>query len=202
MITLKRFRRLEQAVLDAGYAEVIEWSETVAAPGDADEFAAQAIYVICNSGMKNSVAQLIYDRCMGALRNAQSTTAVFGHPGKAVAIDRIWQQREALYAGYCAAEDKLDFCAGLPWIGPVTKYHLTKNFGADSAKPDVHLDRLAARDRCSAQTLCKRLARLTGYRIATIDTILWRACADGFLDSRTYEVHGWKAATKRLRRPS
>ena len=42
--------------------------------------------------------------------------------------------------------------------------------------------------------MCQRLARQTGYREATIDTILWRACADGFLDSRDYLADGWDAA--------
>ena len=35
---------------------------------------------------------------------------------------------------------------------------------------------------------------MTGYRIATVDSILWRACADGVVNSRAYEVEGWKAA--------
>ncbi|GMN03051.1 hypothetical protein MTsPCn3_17820 [Erythrobacter sp. MTPC3] len=82
----------------------------------------------------------------------------------------------------------------MPWIGPITVYHLAKNLGADVAKPDVHLERLARGDKTTSQTLCRRLSRWTGYRVATIDTVLWRACANGFLHSPTYERHGWVAA--------
>jgi hypothetical protein len=133
MITLKRFRRLEKDLREAGYRDVIDWSETVVGPASAEEFAEATIYVICNSGMKNSVAQLIYGRCVEALRQGRSATTVFGHPGKAMAIDQVWTARERLYAEYLAAEDKLAFCAELPWIGPVTKHHLCKNFGVDTA---------------------------------------------------------------------
>jgi hypothetical protein len=171
-------------------------AEAVQAPASADAFAEQAIYVICNSGMNNRVAQIIHDRCMGALKQGSSATTVFRHPGKASAIDQIWERREELFAAYSEAADKLEYCALLPWIGPVTKHHLSKNFGMNTAKPDVHMERLAKRDRCSTQTLCRRLARKTGYRVATIDTILWRACADGYLDSRRYEHQGWRAAYK------
>ena len=126
----------------------------------------------------------------------QSASSVFGHPGKAPAIDWIWERRHELFEHYGAAEHKLAFLETLPWIGPVTRYHLAKNLGADEAKPDVHMERLARRDRTSTRTLCRRLARQTGYRIATIDSILWRACADGLLKSRVYEAEGWKAAFK------
>ena len=77
---------------------------------------------------------------------------------------------------------------------PTTKYHLAKDLGVDVAKPDVHLARLATRDRTTVARICARLARQTGYRMATIDTILWRACATGILDSKRYELEGWRAA--------
>ena len=91
------------------------------------------------------------------------------------------------------------YCAGLPWIGPVTKFHLAKNLGLDFAKPDVHLARLAAAERTTVDELCERLAAQTGYRVTTIDSVLWRACADGYLDSASYRVGGWEAATEKLR---
>lgn len=33
-----------------------------------------------------------------------------------------------------------------------------------------------------------RRAQETGYRIATVDTVLWRACANGVINSRTGEI--------------
>ena len=63
--------------------------------------------------------------------------------------------------------------------------HLAKNCGLNLAKPDRHLEKLAARAGVTTQALCDRLAAETGYRAATIDTILWRACATGALNPDT-----------------
>ena len=107
----------------------------------------------------------------------------------------LWlKPREILFAAYRAHEDKIAFLGEIPWIGPITSYHLEKNLGGDHAKPDVHMERLARRDRTTAHRLCEGLARESGFRVATIDTILWRACADGLLDSARYELDGWTAA--------
>ena len=188
MITAADFGRLRVA-MGAQAAEDIAWAEALAAPPDAVEFAEETIFVICNSGMRFTVARQIYDRCMSALYEGRPVMSVFGHKGKAAAIERIWAEREALHRGFLAAVDKVEFLVALPWIGDITKFHLAKNFGVDVAKPDVHLQRLADREGCTAQALCERLAGETGFRVATVDTVLWRACATGFLNSRTGELH-------------
>jgi hypothetical protein len=196
MITIGRFRLLEAELRERGYGRLIEWSETIAAPANAEEFAERSIYVICNSGMRVTVAAEIYTRCIEALKEHGSVASALGHVGKASAIDRIWEERESYFAAFLGSSDQLAYLQTMPWIGPVTRHHLAKNLGADRAKPDVHLQRLARRNRTSVERLCARLARQTGYRVATIDTILWRACADGILDSTAYEAHGWQAAVK------
>jgi hypothetical protein len=194
VITLKRFRRIEAAVREAGFDDVIIWSEAVPPPVSARGFANETIYVICNSGMKMTVAAPIHQRCMRALRRGLSAGTKFGHPGKVGAIDYIWANRKALFRAYRAADDKVAFCETLPWIGPITKYHLAKNFGVDAAKADVHLDRIAKADGETAYEMCERLAKLTGHKVAVIDTILWRACSEKILDSRHYAKHGWKGS--------
>jgi hypothetical protein len=194
VITLKRFRRIEALLWQTGYGEGIEWSENIPEPIHADAFAREAVYVICNSGFRNSVAVPIVERIMKALKAGRSAATEFGHAGKHQAIDHVWAERKALFAGYLDADDKVAFLLALPWIGKVTVYHLIKNLGGDYPKPDVHMERLARRDRTTTRKLCARLARQTGYRVATIDTILWRACAEGLLNSKTYEKEGWTAA--------
>lgn len=184
MIALDDFNRIVIALGDVGQQD-IAWSESLCPPPDAETFALEVIFVICNSGMKNTVARGIYDRCTKAVAAGKSSGTVFGHKGKASAIDLIWRDRERLFRDYLAAADKLDFCRRLPWIGPITCYHVAKNFGADVSKPDVHLQRLADQHGCTAQELCADLARQTGYRTATVDTLIWRACANGIIDSKT-----------------
>ena len=166
----------------------IQWCENITEPVDADHFAEEAIFVICNSGMKNTVARGIFTKCIKVLHEGTPVFDVFKHPGKAAAIEAIWRDRTELLSSYIAATDKLAFCESLPWIGGITKYHLAKNFGADVAKPDVHLQRLADREGCTVQELCSRVAAEVGLRAATVDTILWRACANGALNSRTGEL--------------
>lgn len=183
-ITEHDLRELIQTMGDQAAAD-IEWAENLGPPTHADDFALETLFVICNSGMKSTVARGIFERCRAALLAGKPVIEVFGHQGKAAAMERIWRDREALLAGYLAAADKLAFCESLPWVGPITRYHLAKNFGADVAKPDVHLQRLADLERCTAQALCERLAAAIGLRVATVDTLIWRACANGHLDSRT-----------------
>lgn len=182
--------RIIEALGDVGQSD-IEWAEAIELPSSADDFALEAIFVICNSGMKNTVARGIFNRVRAELQAGNRVSPgvrimmglqpVFGHVGKARAIDTIWDNRDGYFGSYMAASDKVEFCGSMPWIGNVTKYHLAKNFGADVAKPDVHLQRLADREGCTAQSLCERLAAASGYRVATVDTLLWRACANGIV---------------------
>lgn len=171
-------------------ADDIEWAEALDIPANPEVFALETVFVICNSGMKNTVAQGIFMKCEAALLAGKPVIDVFKHAGKVGAIENIWANRERLLKEFLAAPDRMAFLESLPWIGGITKYHLAKNFGVDVAKPDVHLQRLADREACTAQDLCERLAAETGWRVATVDTLLWRACANGVMDSRTGVIKG------------
>lgn len=160
-ISRELFARIDRALRKAGYAAAIEWSENVRLPASAADLAAEAIYVICNSGMSNRAAVPIFERCMAALRAGKSAGTVFRHREKVAAIDEIWQRRRSLFRKLRNADDLIEFSARLPWLGPVTKFHLAKNLGADVAKPDVHLNRLADREGVTAQQLCERLGKET-----------------------------------------
>ena len=197
MIDAAMFSKIELAsrALRAGPSQfdlgpMIEWQENVQAPADADVFARETIYVICNSGMRHTVARKIFDKVIAAVSEGRSARDVFGHPGKAEAINRIWREREPLFHSFFGCRDdaaRLTFLADLPWIGAITKFHLAKNFGVDVAKPDVHLVRLAAASGETVEAMCARLALETSYRRATVDLILWFACARGVIDSRAPE---------------
>jgi hypothetical protein len=177
---------LVQRLRAAGYADDdIAWAESLTEPTNATDFALEIIFVICNSGMRFTVARGIYDRVRFALLHGGSATTAFGHAGKANAINYVWRLKHSLFGDYFAAADKLAFIEALPWIGGITKYHVAKNFGLPYAKPDVHLERLARTFDTTPQALCEELAKASGYKVATIDTLLWRAAAIGILDTRT-----------------
>lgn len=169
-------------------ARDIAWADACREPDDADDFALEIAYVICNSGMKNTVARRIYNAVAAELQAGRSAAGVFGHKGKAAAIDQIWRDRARLMAEYLGAPDKLAYARMLPWVGEITCYHVVKNFGAQVAKPDVHLQRLADAEGVTPQQLCERLAAETGHSVPAIDTVLWRACANGVLNSRTGRI--------------
>lgn len=75
--------------------------------------------------------------------------------------------------------DPINKLQSLPYIGPITSWHLAKNLGLDVAKPDRHLVRvsqsLGFRD---ANHLCRELAASTGEQAKVVDIIVWRYIAD------------------------
>src|SRR3546814_13315753 len=88
-----------------------EWSSDVCSSDlHAEEFAAETIFVICNSGMKHTVARKIFDKCMEAIANGVSCATVFGHKGKSAALDHIWANRTQLFADHLAAPDNIQYC--------------------------------------------------------------------------------------------
>lgn len=181
---LARYKEVKSQIEAAGFSEEIEWAQTVTPPNNAEEFAQEAIYIICNSGMRWTVARKIFDSIMPLIYSGKSAAGAFGHKGKVSAIDHIWENRRDLFDSYCkiyTEAERLEYIAQLPWIGPITKYHLAKNFGVDCAKPDRWLVRLADHFQTDPHTLCARLSSESGDRIATVDLVLWRAAERGIL---------------------
>lgn len=189
MISPSEFSKIVGELRLRGFADDdIAWSENIGPPANADEFALEIIFVICNSGMQNKVARKIFERVSAALAVGNRVSEVFGHKGKVAAIEALWRDRDTAFAAYMAAPDKIAHLGGLPWIGNITKYHCAKNFGVDCAKPDVHLQRLADLHATTPQDLCAALAAETGLKVATVDLLLWRACAEGVVNSRTGQM--------------
>lgn len=72
----------------------------------------------------------------------------------------------------------------LPFIGKITAYHLAKNLGAKTAKPDRHLSRLAlSLGFTHPQELCLYIAKETGDPVCVIDIVLWRYLEQGYTSS-------------------
>jgi hypothetical protein len=187
-LTAARVREIIAELARRGYGDDIQWAETCAPPVDADKFARELVFVICNSGMKNTVARGIFERVVDALEGDQRRPVieVFKHPGKAAAIDRIWHDRSTLFAIFNACKTdqaRIDFLGGLPWIGEVTKFHAARNFGVDCVKPDIHLQRIADHHGVTPHQLCARLAAELGLRIGTMDAVLWRAGEQRVIDT-------------------
>lgn len=149
-------------------------------------FFQQYAWVVINAGMKNQVAEKIYERFM-----SKANFSAIGHEGKRKAIRKMYDDHkevfEALHELYYVQRDIkqiLDYLERLPWLGPITKYHMARNIGIDCAKPDRHLLRLAVhleyskdeRDLDGVQAMCEAISKATGDRVGTVDVILWRFC--------------------------
>lgn len=183
-MTPERYQEVRAAVVAAGHADEIDWAQNVKAPATPEDFAGEAIWVILCSGMKEQIARMISEKVWAAIHDGRPVSTVFGHAGKAAAIDTIWRDRAKLFRNFQFANDKVEFCKRLPWIGDITKWHLAKNYGVDVAKPDVHLVRVASHYGTTPAKLCERLAAASGDRIATVDLVIWRACNLGIIKSR------------------
>jgi len=141
-----------------------------------ESFLRQYVFVVLNSGMKNAVAERIFERFMANL-----DLNVIRHLGKKKAIETALSNYQAWFKEITKVDNKLAYLGLLPWIGSVTKYHLARNLGLDFAKPDRHLIRLAEKYSYGSDVLrmCRDLAELKGLRIGTVDVVLWRYLACG-----------------------
>lgn len=175
------FEQLKQRVIDAGYGDEIVWQEKLYPVFDADQFYREYVWVVLSSGMKNQIARLIESRIYDAWNSGRSTSSAFGHKGKVKAIDYVSDNRHWIFSEYLESTGKVEYLATLPWIGDITKWHLAKNLGLDTAKPDRHLERISAGYKTTPFELCQRLATETGYRVSTVDLIIWRAANLGFV---------------------
>jgi hypothetical protein len=155
-----------------------------------EEFLRQAAWVIVNSGFRESVACRLFpgltlcfcdwepqeivearERCL------RSAAMLFRHPKKLEAIARIAQRIAEDWPNLRAEidVDAIDALSRLPFIGPITAFHLAKNLGYACAKADRHLVRLAQSfgESC-VQTFCRQIADATGDPVALVDLVLWR----------------------------
>jgi DNA-binding phage protein len=180
-MTKDSYLAVKEKIINAGYAHEIEWAENLKPCPDAGTFFCEYMWVVLNSGMKNQIAAQIEARIYKAWEEGKPTTSAFGHRGKCDAIDLVRMYKNRVFGLYQGADDKIAFLKTLPWIGDITKFHLAKNLGHDYCKPDRHLMRIAKVSGMAPDELCKSLSASTGDKIATIDSVLWRAGNLGFI---------------------
>lgn len=166
---------LKQKIIDAGYEKDIHWAEDVGTCKTPIAFFEAFGWVIVNSGMKNQIAQKIWNKIVNAILDHQEISSVFGHPGKVTALNHVLQNRIQIFKEFQEARDKLAFLETLPWIGPITKYHLAKNLGYNYVKPDRHLVRIAKSFNMTPVEMCTAIAKETGDRLGLVDLVIWRA---------------------------
>ncbi len=182
----EKYLDLKDYIIKQGYSLDIDWAEGLKPCEDHSSFFTEYVYVVCNSGMKNTVALQIFDRVMRAIGDGKSVHSAFGHKGKADAIEKVWLKSASYFLGYLERKTdkgKIEYLETLPWIGKITKYHLAKNLGITSvAKPDRHLERIAKSYNTTPQMMCEKLSNIIGDTVAVVDLVIWRAASLGYDD--------------------
>lgn len=188
---IKEYIKIRGKVIEAGFQGDIDWSENLSpATMTVSELVCEYIWVVLNSGMKNTVARKIETKVLDALEGGKCVfppdTSIFRHKLKCKAIQEAWDKREELFAEFAKAKDDpdkvMEFIVSLPYTkGKILRWHFAKNVGLDVAKPDRHLVRIAAHYGTTPNDLCARLSRGSGDRVATVDMVLWRAAEQGII---------------------
>lgn len=130
------------------------------------------VYVVLNSGMKNQIAEKIMEKFYKS-KDLQD----IGHPEKRKAIEKARDEYVTWFADLKTAEDKISYLETLPWIGPITKYHLARNLGLDFCKPDRHLSRVSTEFGFKdPHEMCRFISEKLNIKIGTVDLIIWRYC--------------------------
>lgn len=146
-----------------------------------DNFYLEYVWVVLNAGMKEQAARGIFDRFCQSIRDGNINFDIIRHPTKKRAIEetfdhctRHFQNLQAIHG----EEAQIEYLETMPWIGPITKYHLARNIGIDTVKPDRHLVRLAEQfGYKSPLEMCQFIQdNVYNTKIGTIDVIMWRYC--------------------------
>ncbi|MBM3944356.1 MAG: hypothetical protein FJ317_02570 [SAR202 cluster bacterium] len=163
---------------------------------DAAAFFREYAHVVLASGYKWSNLDRLYPSLSKALRDfdyleiadtpesvRRAGLSVFNHKGKIQAIVamavKLASNDWGIFKAKLVGPYHLEEIDALPWIGPITKYHLARNIGLDYAKPDRILCEIAAEFGYSSDTrgvfeMVEAVRQPSGERPGVIDIILWR----------------------------
>ncbi len=187
------YHMAKEHVLAGGFAAEVSWQrERDFGAFSETDLLREAAWVILCSGFRESVVRRCFDFislcfcdwesasriCSSATQCRTTALAGFGNSKK---IDAILATSALVNkVGFpqlkgSILRDPIRSVQTLPFIGPITAFHLAKNLGYNTAKPDRHLVRVAAALGYSdAHLLCSSISVATGDPIQVVDLVLWR----------------------------
>ena len=176
-----------------GFSNEIDWQQQLDFNSITEgDFLREAAWVIFSSGMRESVVRTKFAEISNAFLDwesgskiasyadqcRQSALSIFGHEGKVEAV--LTLAREVSCLGFVRMRRKIEekgiaYLQAFPFLGPATSYHLAKNLGFDTAKPDRHLQRIAYHIGYSSPiAMCRNIAEIVGDKVSVVDLVLWR----------------------------
>jgi hypothetical protein len=185
--------KVKKFLYESGYFDEIEWQYGVNISRiNEQSFLEEYAWVVLNTGMSEKIVRNIFpnicssffywspvekivNHCDSCKSNALK---YFNNKKKIEAIietaNLIYEKKFSVFLKEIIDND-IDYLKQLPYIGPVTSYHLAKNIGFSVSKPDRHLVKLA-KMLCynSVDDMCNTICFLADEPINVIDLVLWR----------------------------
>lgn len=190
------YRTAEHSVQAAGFAWEIAWQrERCLKPFSERDLLRESAWVILCSGFREATVRKVFDYISLCFCDWESSNEITRNRSACVAtasarfrngkkIDAIARVADLVTeTGFDQVRrliqaDPIRQLQKLPFIGPVTSWHLAKNLGLDVAKNDRHLARMAAGlGYADAHDLCGEVSDATGELVSVIDVVLWRFAA-------------------------
>ena len=184
---------MKERIICAGYEHEVDWQSDLTFECTTEtDFLREAAWVVLSSGFRESVVRQCFQRVSEAFLgwcNAEQINAhrelcenraisVFGNRRKIKAITEIVERvaNDGIECIKMQIQSRgIEYLQELPYIGPVTSYHLAKNLGLQVVKPDRHLVRMAhITGHDSPLEMCSKIAETVGDSLAVVDLVLWR----------------------------
>jgi hypothetical protein len=194
---VEHYRRARRAIEASPWAREIAYQQQLKPTRILQrDFLREYAWVVLNSGFRESVVRAKFDYislCFHDWSTAReisrtaatcvaSASSAFKNNRKltAIASGAAAIAKEG-YRNFLTRmrTDPIAVLQELPFIGPITVWHLAKNLGFPVAKPDRHLERLSETFGFpGTHEMCSAIADVTGDRPDVIDAVLWRFAAE------------------------
>lgn len=200
---VEHYRRARRAIDASPWAHEVEHQTKLRSGRILQrDFLREYAWVVLNSGFKESVIRAKFNYILlcfhdwSAARDIARSAAVCVATAASAFNNKRKLNGIAAGAALIAKEgyrnflrrmraDPIAVLQELPFIGPITVWHLAKNLGFPVAKPDRHLERLSAQfGFAGTHAMCSAISEVTGDRPDVIDAVLWRVAAEKQLQSQ------------------
>jgi len=183
----------KEVVIRSGFHSEIDWQEELSFENVSEsDFLREMAWVVLSAGFRESVLRKRFILISEAFLHWSSAGEIqktheqcrlralkaFNHPQK---VDAILATAElTARIGFPALKWQIEsqgirFLKQLPFIGPVTAFHLAKNLGLSVVKPDRHLVRVArAAGYDCPDSMCQVIALAVAEKTSVVDLVLWR----------------------------
>jgi hypothetical protein len=184
---------IKDYLIHTGFSAEIDWQHDRSIQRLTEtQFLRESAWVVLSSGFRESVLRPKFEALskafewwssasrIAAVRKScrRRALSVFGNVRKIDAILTIADRVGVI--GFQDVRMRLqregvDFIQTLPFMGPITSFHLAKNVGIQVSKPDRHLVRISkVLGFRSVASLCDLIGNVVGDPVSVVDLVLWR----------------------------